>query len=65
MPHVEQELLNFPEHLSPSSLFSEVDVARSFVFYVLFALFLLGSVLFVLVRLMSVFKCLDIALIIL
>ena len=65
MPHVEQDLLNFPEHLSPSPVFSEVGVARSFVFYVLFILFLLGIALFVLVRLMGVFKRFYIALIIL
>ena len=62
---MKQDLFNSPEHLSPSPVFSEVGVARSFVFYVLFVLFLLRIPLFVLVRLMDVFKRFYIALIIL
>ena len=65
VPHVKQELLNFPEHLSPFPIFSEDGAARSFVFYVLFVLFLLGIVLFVPVRFKGVFKRFSIALIIL
>jgi hypothetical protein len=32
VPHVEQDLFNFAGHLSPSPVFSEVGVARSFVY---------------------------------
>ena len=32
MPHVEEELINFPEHLSSSSFCSSVLIARSLVF---------------------------------
>ena len=62
VPHVEQKLFNFPEHLSPSPIFSEDGAARSFVFYVLFVLSLSGSVLCVLFQLMGVFKRFNIAL---
>ena len=55
VPHVEQELLILPEHLSSSPVFSSVRVPRSLVFCVCFVdrcfvLFLLAIVLSVLLR---------------